>query len=78
MIHRQVYLALSLNYVGFVIFTSYLMPQSPRIAILDDYQGVALSSANWTLLKDRVIIDVFRDTVQDEDSLVRRLEVDPF
>jgi len=46
----------------------------PRVAILDDYQGVALSSADWAPLKGRVVIDVFRDTILDEDDLVRRLE----
>ena len=46
----------------------------PRVAILDDYQGVALSSADWTPLKGRVIIDVFRDTILDDDGLVCRLE----
>lgn len=30
-----------------------------RVAILDDYQGVALSSADWTPLKGRVVVDVF-------------------
>jgi phosphoglycerate dehydrogenase-like enzyme len=44
------------------------------VAILDDYQGVALSSADWTPVKGRVVIDVFRDTILDEDGLVRRLE----
>jgi len=46
----------------------------PHVAILDDYQGVALSSIDWTPLKGRVAIDVFRDTILDEDGLVRRLE----
>ena len=49
-------------------------PSIPRVAILDDYQGVALSYADWTPLKGRVVIDVFRDTILDEDGLVRRLE----
>lgn len=44
-----------------------------RIAILDDYQGVALSSADWTSLKEKGHIDVFRDTISDEDALVDRL-----
>lgn len=60
------------------LLLSYLMasdtPSIPRVAILDDYQGVALSSADWTPLKGRVVIDVFRDTILDEDGLVRRLE----
>jgi len=46
---------------------------SVRVAILDDYQGVALSSADWSSLDGRVSIDVFRDTIHDEDSLVNRL-----
>ncbi|KAF8905476.1 D-isomer specific 2-hydroxyacid dehydrogenase [Gymnopilus junonius] len=45
-----------------------------RVAIIDDYQGVALSSADWSTLKDRVSIDVFRDTLLDEDALVQRLQ----
>ena len=49
-------------------------PSVPRVAILDDYQGVALSSADWTPLQGRVVIDVFRDTILDEDGLVCRLE----
>jgi len=44
-----------------------------QVAILDDYQGVALTSANWALLQDHVDIDVFRDTLTDEDDLVQRL-----
>lgn len=46
----------------------------PRIAILDDYQKVAFTFADWTALKERVSIDVFTDTISDEDALVARLE----
>ncbi|SHI74194.1 Phosphoglycerate dehydrogenase [Roseomonas rosea] len=42
-----------------------------RIAILDDYQGVALSLADWASLG--VPVDVFRDTIKDEDALAARL-----
>lgn len=45
-----------------------------RVAILDDYQGVALTSADWSPLKDRVTINVFRDTLHGEDALVERLK----
>ena len=45
-----------------------------RVAILDDYQGVALTSADWSPLRDRVDIDVFRDTLTNDDDLIRRLE----
>jgi phosphoglycerate dehydrogenase-like enzyme len=45
----------------------------PRVAILDDYQGVALASADWTL-DHRVDITVFADHVHEEGLLVARLE----
>ena len=45
-----------------------------RVAILDDYQGVALTSADWSPLRDRVDIEVFRDTLTNDDDLIRRLE----
>jgi phosphoglycerate dehydrogenase-like enzyme len=45
----------------------------PRVAILDDYQGVALASADWTL-DNRVDITVFDDHIRDEGPLVARLE----
>lgn len=45
-----------------------------RIAVLDDYQGVALTSADWSALEGRAEIEVFRDHIADEDALVARLE----
>ena len=45
----------------------------PRVAILDDYQEVALASADWTL-DDRVDITVFSDHIHEEGPLVARLE----
>ncbi len=44
----------------------------PRVAILDDYQHVALTSADWTL-GDRVEITVFDNHLRDEDALAERL-----
>jgi len=44
-----------------------------RIAILDDYQGAALSVPAWQRLNGRAIVEVFRETVQNEDELVARL-----
>ncbi len=44
-----------------------------RIAILDDYQGTALSLPYWSRLTGRATVDVFQDTVSSEDELVRRL-----
>ena len=44
-----------------------------RIAVLDDYQGVALSLADWSPLAERTTITVFNDHVADPDGLVERL-----
>ena len=45
-----------------------------KLAILDDYQGVALEHGDWGALKGRVDITVFRDHLADEDALAGRLE----
>lgn len=45
-----------------------------RIAILDDYQNVAFTSADWSPIQDRILINSFSDTIADEDALVKRLE----
>ena len=42
-----------------------------RIAVLDDYQGVALTFGDWGSLG--VPVDVFRDTITDPDALAARL-----
>jgi phosphoglycerate dehydrogenase-like enzyme len=44
-----------------------------RIAILDDYQNAALTSADWTPLKGRASIETFHDHLDDHDALVARL-----
>ncbi len=44
-----------------------------RLAILDDYQGVALSLGPWARLAGQVDATVFRDTLRDADALVARL-----
>ncbi|KAJ3763062.1 D-isomer specific 2-hydroxyacid dehydrogenase [Lentinula raphanica] len=44
------------------------------MAILDDYQQVALMIADWSSIIDRLRVDVFTETLSDEDSLVKRLE----
>lgn len=41
-----------------------------RCAVLDDYQGVALTVADWSALRDAVAVDVFREHLADEDALV--------
>jgi len=44
-----------------------------QIAVLDDYQNVALQSADWSMLRDRADITVFQDHVDDADGVVTRL-----
>jgi phosphoglycerate dehydrogenase-like enzyme len=44
-----------------------------KLAILDDYQNVALKMADWSRLRDRVSIEVFCDHISDLDRLVDRL-----
>jgi len=53
--------------------TSVPAKQPYRIAVLDDYQGVALDLADWSSLRDRAGVTVFRDHVADADQLVERL-----
>src|SRR5271168_713527 len=44
-----------------------------RIAILDDYQSVALTMADWSPVQQRAEVTVFSDHLTDEDALARRL-----
>jgi phosphoglycerate dehydrogenase-like enzyme len=44
-----------------------------KIAILDDYQNVALESADWSVLRDRADIAVFRNHLADPETLIERL-----
>jgi phosphoglycerate dehydrogenase-like enzyme len=44
-----------------------------RIAILDDYQNVALSYADWDALRPDCNVVAFNDHVDDPDALVARL-----
>jgi phosphoglycerate dehydrogenase-like enzyme len=49
------------------------MTARPKVAILDDYQNVALAIADWTAVSDRADITVFNDHIADPDRLVDRL-----
>ena len=44
-----------------------------KIAVLDDYQGVALQSADWSAVQARAEVTVFRDNLVDPDAVVQRL-----
>jgi phosphoglycerate dehydrogenase-like enzyme len=45
-----------------------------RIAVLDDYQNVALSMANWSALDGQATITVFNDHLSDTDAVVAGLQ----
>ena len=44
-----------------------------RVALLDDYQGVALSMADWKSLPTGTEVVVFKDHLADENALAARL-----
>src|SRR6195256_1247554 len=45
-----------------------------RIAVLDDYQNVALSLADWSVLDARATVSFFNDHLADADAVVERLQ----
>ena len=44
-----------------------------KVAVLDDYQGVALQMADWDSLPDDIAVDVFQDHLSDEGDVAVRL-----
>src|SRR6202790_3647476 len=44
-----------------------------QIAVLEDYQNVALESNDWSVLRDRADIVVFHDHLADPDAVIERL-----
>ena len=44
-----------------------------QVAVLDDYQNVALQMADWSAVTDRTDVSVFNDHVADPDQLIARL-----
>lgn len=45
-----------------------------RVAILDDYLGIALESADWSRVQASAAVDVYRDNLKDQQALAERLE----
>lgn len=43
------------------------------VAVLDDYQGVALELADWSPVLSRARVDVYNDHLADPDAVVERL-----
>jgi phosphoglycerate dehydrogenase-like enzyme len=56
--------------------TLFSMPNEKlfQVAVLDDYQGVALSSADWSPLFEKTEITVFQDHLSDDLAVVERLK----
>ena len=48
-------------------------PNRVQVAVLDDYQNVALQMADWSAVAERADITVFNDHVFDADELIARL-----
>jgi phosphoglycerate dehydrogenase-like enzyme len=46
-----------------------------KIAVLDDYQHVALSLADWSVLDARATVTAFDDHLADPDAIVERLQL---
>ena len=44
-----------------------------KVAVLDDYQGVALEMADWSTVPEGTQVSVFRDHLTSADALVERL-----
>src|ERR1700754_4174642 len=44
------------------------------VAVLDDYQNVALRLADWSVLDGRAAVTVFNDHLADVDAVVERLK----
>jgi phosphoglycerate dehydrogenase-like enzyme len=47
--------------------------QPLNVAVLDDYQNVAFSFADWSQLGERAIVTVFNDHISDLEALIARL-----
>jgi len=50
------------------------MENKPQIAVLDDYQQVAFSMADWTAIKEKADITVFTDHIAEEAKLIELLK----
>jgi phosphoglycerate dehydrogenase-like enzyme len=44
-----------------------------KIAVLDDYQGVALKMADWSAVAARAQLDIYNDHLPDPDAVAERL-----
>lgn len=49
------------------------MDSKLKIAILDDYQNIALAMADWSAITQNADITVFNDHINDQEDLIERL-----
>jgi hypothetical protein len=52
------------------ITAGWMLMKRYKIAVLDDYQNVALEIGDWSALRDRADIAVFRDHLADPDAVL--------
>lgn len=45
-----------------------------KVAVLDDFQGVALEMADWSVLEGRADVTVFRDHLSEPGAVIERLK----
>ncbi len=45
-----------------------------KIAVLDDYQGVALQMADWSAIQQEADVTVFHDHLSEQDAVAARLQ----
>ena len=45
-----------------------------KVAVLDDYQNVALALADWSVLDRQAVVTVFNDHLADADAVIARLQ----
>src|ERR1700716_3450811 len=55
------------------ITAGWMLMKKYKIAVLDDYQNAALESADWSVLRERADIAVFKDHLADPDAVIERL-----
>jgi phosphoglycerate dehydrogenase-like enzyme len=55
------------------MMSSTIKTTRAAVAVLDDYQGVALELADWSPVLARASVDVFRDHISGADAIVERL-----
>lgn len=51
-----------------------LAGKTVKVAVLDDYQSVALEMADWSVLREKADVAVFRDPLSEPTQIIARLQ----